>query len=164
MLLTFLFLSNSFLYTIFRLLLNRNVLRVAKLIISNWLISKAEKLMNEHFSAPGYLASQDSCSQTKSRSLSYQILSMPYRTLSHAGPSPQPQPSYVAGPGDLPQHEHDQPAEGLIIKITITIIIIMKVYLNNCSLHAVDKTAFRSLTLMIELDLSDNKVGTIKEN
>ena len=37
---------------------------------------------------------------------------MPYRTLSHAGPSPQPQPSYVAGPGDLPQHEHDQPAEG----------------------------------------------------
>ena len=42
--------------------------------------------------------------------------------------------------------------------------MILKVYLNNCSLHAVDKTAFRSLTLMIELDLSDNKVGTIKEN
>ena len=41
----------------------------------------------------------------------------------------------------------------------VNMINLQKVYLNNCSLHTVDKTAFRSLTLMIELDLSDNKVG-----
>ena len=33
-----------------------------------------------------------------------------------------------------------------------------QVYLSNCSLTAVDRTAFTSLALMIELDLSNNKV------
>ena len=44
-------------------------------------------------------------------------------TRQNPGPSPQPQPSHVIGPGDLPQHEHDQPSEGLIIMKIIRIII-----------------------------------------
>ena len=37
-------------------------------------------------------------------------------------------------------------------------VLIPQVYLSNCSLTAVDRTAFTSLALMIELDLSNNKV------
>ena len=41
---------------------------------------------------------------------------------------------------------------------TMTIYHCPQVYLSNCSLTAVDRTAFTSLALMIELDLSNNKV------
>lgn len=45
--------------------------------------------------------------------VSYLILLISYFILPCTGPSPQSQPSDLAGPGDLPQHEHDQLAEGL---------------------------------------------------
>ena len=102
--------------------------------------------MNEHFSAPGCLASLGSSSLTKSRF--YLVLSYPAPVLSY-----------------LIQvlHLSHNPliSLGQETFLNMNMINLQKVYLNNCSLHSVDKTAFRSLTLMIELDLSDNKVYKI---
>ena len=104
--------------------------------------------MNEHFSAPGSPASPGFFSQTKSRSclvLSYPGLILSYLVqvlhLSH-------NPLISLGQETF---------------LTMNMINLQKVYLNNCSLQTVDKTAFRSLTLMIELDLSDNKVKAYSE-
>ena len=67
--------------------------------------------MSEHFSVPGCLASLGSSSLTKSRS--YLVLSSSCLILSYPGPSPEPQSSHIAWPGDLPKHEHDQLTKGL---------------------------------------------------
>ena len=42
---------------------------------------------------------------------------------------------------------------------SLAMINLQKVYLSNCSLRTVDKSSFNSLVLMIELDLSNNKVN-----
>ena len=99
--------------------------------------------MNEHFSAQDSPAFLGFCSQTKSRSCL--ILSSSYHFL-----------SYLVQVLHLSHNPLISLAQETFLRMNM--INLQKVYLNNCSLQTVDKTAFRSLTLMIELDLSDNKV------
>ena len=125
------------------ILSNWNVLRVAKLIILNWLISKAEESwMNISARRPLQPSQVSAARQNPGSILSYPA---PYHFLSC-----------------LVQvlHLSHNPliSLGQETFLTMNMINLQKVYLNNCSLQTVDKTAFRSLTLMIELDLSDNKV------
>ena len=60
-------------------------------------------------------------------------------------------------------HLENNPINGLSDKIFMShdMINLQKVYLQNCSLGVIHQNAFKSLVLMIELDLSHNKIKTL---
>lgn len=45
--------------------------------------------------------------------------------------------------------------------LSVKMINLQKVYLNNCSLSSIHPTSFQSLVLMIELDLSSNNIKSL---